>query len=381
VCSSSMREVVICAGAAVAGYLLYRKRCRRSEQTGGPPGVVNDARVWADLQSTAADEAAGFFAFYSSVTNAVTTRPELMTVAVHDHAIVRGHAVFDTCSLAKRRLYRLRIHLDRLFASAAAAKLPLPFKGDEPANRSRMTEVIRAACIASGRQDADVRFWLTAGTGNLGVTPKGCRPAFYVLVFGGLPTPTSWSVEGIPEASVPQALVPMKPPLLAELKSNNYMLNALTMMAAQERGGTFGIGVDTSGHLTESCVLNVMVVGPDRVLRTPPFEGILRGTTARRAMELATRNLLVGSTEWSAAGQPPRQRNQLAAVRQEPITLDDAQAGLELILVAGDTHVFACTSLDGRPVGDGKPGPVWQSLVALLKADATAGHEDHDELI
>ena len=42
--------------------------------------------------------------------------------------------------------------------------------------------------------------------------------------------------------TVPESVVPLKPPHLAELKSNNYMLNALTMMAAQDRGGTFGIG-------------------------------------------------------------------------------------------------------------------------------------------
>ena len=106
-----------------------------------------------------------------------------------------------------------------------------------------------------------------------------------VLVFGGLPTDPRWAAEGISEVSIPQAVVPLKPPLLAELKSNNYMLNALTMMAAQvlhgcilpctcvvqqprprasshvraravqERGGTFGILVDDAGWLLESCVL------------------------------------------------------------------------------------------------------------------------------
>ena len=46
------------------------------------------------------------------------------------------------------------------------------------------------------------------------------------------------------------------------------MLNALTMMAAKDRGGTFGIGVGADGHILESAVLNVVVVGKDRVMRT-----------------------------------------------------------------------------------------------------------------
>ena len=127
-----------------------------------------------------------------------------------------------------------------------------------------------------------------------------------------------------------------------------------------------GAGVDGSGYLTESCVLNVLVVGPDRVVRTPPFEGILRGTTARRVLELA------------------QQRNQLSAavagVEQRPISLEEARAACELILVAGDTHVFACTSLDGQPIGDGRPGPVKEAIRAVLEQDAAEGEEDHEPL-
>ena len=132
---------------------------------------------------------------------------------------------------------------------------------------------------ASGRRDADVRFWLSAGPGNLGVTPAGCATAFYVLVFGGLPLPSSWAREGIAEATVPSTVVPLKPPLLAEMKSNNYLLNVLTAMAAQDAGGTLGIQVDDAGLLRESAVLNVVVIDADGVFRTPPFPS---RTRARR---------------------------------------------------------------------------------------------------
>jgi len=86
--------------------------------------------------------------------------------------------------------------------------------------------------------------------------------------------------------------VPLKPAALAELKSNNYLLNALCMLAAKERGGTYGIGVDGAGNVLESCVLNVAIVDGHSVLRTPPFRRVLRGTTVRRAMELASEHLV-----------------------------------------------------------------------------------------
>ena len=48
--------------------------------------------------------------------------------------------------------YRLQIHLDRLFASAKAARLPLPYGPDEAVNRKKMVEIVRAVCKASGKQ-------------------------------------------------------------------------------------------------------------------------------------------------------------------------------------------------------------------------------------
>ena len=357
-----MKSAALAAGGAVAAAYAYRAYRRRLVSC-GRKRLVNDPAEWARLQRAAQGEGTTFLAFYSSVTDAVTTVPELMSVAIHDHAVVRGHAVFDTCSLVGRRLYRLGIHLERLFASAASAKLPLPFGDDEERNRERMVEAIKAASLASGRDDADVRYWLTAGTGNLGVTPHGCRPQFYVLVYSGFPSPSN----GMPEATVPESVVPFKPPVLAELKSNNYMLNALTMLAAQERGGTMGIAVDSKGFLTESCVSNVFVVGGDNVLRTPPFDGILKGTTARRILQLARAHL---------AGD----QRLLADVRQEPIPLDRAYAATEIFLVGGDTHLLSCVSLDSRVLGDGKPGPVAAALQTLLDTDARTGEDDHEPL-
>tara|TARA_B110001452_G_C15229534_1_gene425985 strand:+ start:128 stop:1246 length:1119 start_codon:yes stop_codon:yes gene_type:complete len=359
---SSLGSVAVGAAVGVAAGPLSRWVRRRLLSLHGGPPVVNDALAWSALHEVAAD--GGFYAFYSSCAGAITTAPELMHIPIHDHAIVRGHAVFDTCSLAEGRMYRLAIHLRRFLDSAAAARLPLPFGDSEQANIEQMTAVIAATCRASKRRNADVRFWLSAGSGNLGVTPDGCTPGFYVLVFGGLPgLNDDPMIDGIAEATVPESIVPLKPPYLAELKSNNYMLNALTMMAARDRGGRFGIGIDAAGHVRESCVLNVLSVGADGVLRTPPFKRVLAGTTARRSFELARESLLADGT--------------LSGVVQEELPLATARAGTELILVAGDTHLYPITTLDGEPVGDGRVGPVAKALLKLLKHDAVHGDGDH----
>ena len=97
--------------------------------------------------------------------------------------------------------------------------------------------------------------------------------------------------------------MPLKPAALAELKSNNYLLNALCMLAAKERGGTYGIGAATIAGVLEfgvasphrgravnrrrrrgqrAGVVRPQLVDGHSVLRTPPFRRVLRGTTARR---------------------------------------------------------------------------------------------------
>ena len=341
---------------------------RKLSEAVSTPSVINDAADWVERREARQGPDLGYFAFYSSAVDAITTTPALMHIPIDDHAIVRGHAVFDTCSLASGRLYRLQIHLDRLFASAQASRLPLPFGQDEDTNRSKMVEIIKAVARASGRQTCDIRYWVTAGTGNLGVTPAGCIPEFYVLAFGGLPMNPAWQSDGISEASVPSSVVPLKPKHLAELKSNNYMLNALTMMAAKDRGGTFGIGVDADGYVMESCVLNVCVVGKDGWLRTPPFANLLRGCTVRRVMALAAAELVEGAAAL------------LKGVAQERIQLHELYNAEELFLVAGDTHIFACSSLDGRQLGTGKPGSVMQRIRSLLEADAHGGEADHESI-
>ena len=78
------------------------------------------------------------------ITTGITTAPELMTLPIDDHAIVRGHAVFDTCTLACGRMYRLTIHLQRFLQSARAARIPLPYGDDDEANRQRcLNEVVK----------------------------------------------------------------------------------------------------------------------------------------------------------------------------------------------------------------------------------------------
>lgn len=302
-------------------------------------------------------------AMYSSLVDGIVVDPELMSVPIDDHALVRGHAIFDTATLAKGRVYRLSIHLDRLFASAKDARLRLPFGPSEEENRRRITDIVCRTCVASGCRDGGIRYYLSAGPGNFGITSDGCEPAFYCVVLASaIP---GLDLRAIDEVTVRS--VPMKPPLLARVKSNNYMLNSLTAMAAQDRGGRFGILLREDLTVAEGCIVNCALVTADRALVTPAFGDILSGTTVRKAMQLAERHLV-------------KDGGLLREVRQEVVPLATLQSAVEVMLLGGDTHLLPVKTLDGKQVGDGKAGPVATELYRLLVEDAEKGEDEHIDL-
>jgi hypothetical protein len=95
-------------------------------------------------------------------------------------------------------------HLARLEKSAANARIPLPFSRETMIEvchhpirytsarplRTCARQIIARTCAISGRHDAAVRYWLTAGPGDFGIVPApNAEACFYVLVFAGLPLP------------------------------------------------------------------------------------------------------------------------------------------------------------------------------------------------
>lgn len=294
-------------------------------------------------------------AMFNSYLGGVITDPALMAVPLDDHLLHRGHGVFDTATLIDGRIYRLGIHIERLLHSAKLARIEHAWS---PAD---LAEMVIDTAAASGEREGSIRYWLSPGPGGFSFSPEECEePCFYCVIF----EPTKMGDGDIMRNGIAEATVvdtPMKPELLATIKSNNYLLNVLTHMEAADLGGLFGILVDTDGWLAEACVLNTAFVTDQGCLVTPPFEGILRGTTMRRVLQLASDVLVPEGL--------------LADVRQERVRANDrrGEASREMFLTGGDTHIFPVTSWDGETVGDGNVGPVSQRLLKLLEHEAAAG--------
>jgi len=300
----------------------------------------------ARLRGAAHPKAVNFYAMYSSVLGGIVTDPALMVVPLDDHMVHRGHAVFDTATLVKGMLYQLDPHLERLLRSAEMARIPLPFPPQQ------LRRIVIDTVAASDRRDGSVRYWLSAGPGGFGIAPTECvGSSFYVVVFKGESYPDSFYTEGM---TVVTSTVPIKPPFFARLKSNNYLPNVLVVLEAKERGADNGIFIDQRGMVAEGSIMNVAFVTKERLFRHPPFEAILSGITVQRIFSLARRLVEQGD---------------LKDIVIADVSVEEGHGAVEMMLIGSSIKVAPVVQWDGKPIGDGKPGPVAKKLLQLWHED------------
>lgn len=289
---------------------------------------------------------AAYYAMYSSLYDGIVTDPALMLVPLDDHMVHRGDGVFEALKLVDGRLYNLDAHLERLQHSARGLGLPLPHP--LPAIKTLAIETTRAA----RRRDGTLRLFVSRGPGGFGVSPyESPAPQLYIVVTAA-GTPFMQTNPGGARART--SAVPPKTGLLAALKNCNYVPNVLMKKEAIDAGVDYTLGFDEQGCLTEGATENAGVVTADGRLIFPRLDHILAGTTMLRVAELAQRLVADG---------------RLAGVAYADIRRDQLRAARELLLTGTTINVTAVTTFDDAPVGDGRPGPVYRALSALLDED------------
>jgi 4-amino-4-deoxychorismate lyase len=312
--------------------------------------VLSQEDVVKGLRAAVHPAAKQYFAMYSSVLGGIVTDPALMIVPMDDHMVHRGHAVFDTAAVVDGMLYLLEAHLDRFQRSATLARIPMPYA------RARLREIILETAAASGQRSASVRYWLSVGPGGFGLHPRECvGSSFYVMIYQAEKPPASAYAEGLKFIT---STIPIKPPLFARCKSTNYLPNVLVVMEARDKGADNGIFIDAHGMIGESSNMNVAFVTPERVLRHPTFDAILSGCTVMRALDLAKALVANG---------------QLKDIVVADISLDEARAATEMLLLGSSVQVAPITQWNDRPVGNGKPGPIAKALFELFGKDMREG--------
>jgi D-alanine transaminase len=132
-----------------------------------------------------------------------------------------------------------------------------------------------------------------------------------------------------------------------DIKSVSLLANVLLRQLAVDEGATETILL-RDGQLTDASASSVHVVIDDE-LRTPPDSWkLLPGTTRGVIEEIADK----AGVKW----------------RSVPVAEAELRSASEILLGAATREVQPVTTLDGRPVGSGKPGAVWRKLYDAYQA-------------
>ncbi len=287
-----------------------------------------------------------YFAMYSSVYGGIVTDPVLMMVPIDDHMVHRGDGIFEVFKCVNGSIYNLSAHLERLRHSAKALGYKLPCA------IGKMRKIVVQTIRAGGHKDCTIHLYVSRGPGSFSVNPYECPKSQLYVVVTRLKKPF---MEFHPQgARVKSSAIAVKHPFFAGVKNCNYLPNVLMKKEAEDAGVDFVAAFDARGFLAEGATENMGIVTKDRRLLFPKLRGILAGTTMTRAAELAGRLVRSGD---------------LAEVAFRDISRRDIAAAAEFLIVGTTPNVAAARELDGRPVGGGKPGPIYAKLSALLADD------------
>jgi len=257
-------------------------------------------------------------------------------VSVFDRGFLYGDGVFETVRAYGGRFFMGEAHYARLVRSAAWAGIDLPFDG---AGFARIL-----AQALGGQRDALVRLTVTRGEGPPTPDPAGAGPPTVLAV--ARPAPETDFEAGIALATGPWRVAG------GEAKTVSYLGSVVALGEARRRGADEAVRLNAAGEVAEGSVSNLFGVWAG-TMATPPLDAgvygsILSGVTRGVVLDLARR-----------AGLDVAERR---------IRPGELAAAEELFVTGTGWEVMPVTTLDGVPVGGGKPGPVTTRLAALFRA-------------
>jgi branched-chain amino acid aminotransferase len=278
--------------------------------------------------------------FFASVNGVVTPAAEAK-VAILDNGFTFGDSVYETLRTYRGRPFHLEQHLLRLRASAFRLGIDIPLRDEIFAQRLRLL-------LAQAQNDESyIRMIVSRGEGDLSYRFDRVKGPTVVLVVKPYePFPASYYAEGVPvivstvRRNHPSALDPA-------IKTCNLLNNILAVREAQAKGALEPILLNAEGHLAEGAGSNFFIVRGGHALTPPLTAGILSGITRATLLQIGP-----------SIGVP---------TREEPLRPEDLSAAAEAFLTSTLKEVMPIRSVDGRTIGDGKPGPITLRLLRALR--------------
>ncbi len=262
-------------------------------------------------------------------------------ISVFDHGLLYGDGVFEGIRSYDGLIFKLTEHLIRLYESAKSIGLSIPISLPE------LTQAIIRTLKANQLKDAYIRLIVTRGVGDLGLDPAKCPNPTIIIIAdkialypeeyykNGLELITVSTRRNIQEAVSPQ------------IKSLNYLNNILAKIEATNSGAMEAIMLNRDGYIVECSGVNIFVIKKEQILTPPCFLGALKGITRDTIIELA--------------------RKEEMEVREEIMTRHDLFNSDESFLTGTAAEIIPVVKVDGRTIGNGKPGKITARLLKRFR--------------
>jgi D-alanine transaminase len=261
---------------------------------------------------------------------------EQATVPVLDRGFIFGDGVYELIPVYSRVPFRIDEHLARLERSLQEVRIRNPY------SRERWREIIVQLIAQQPYEDQGVYFQVTRGVAKRDhAFPKGVEPTVFVMS-NPLVNPPAELVE----AGARAVTAPDFRWLRCDIKSISLIGNCLLRQLSADVGAVETILL-RDGQLTEASASNVFIV-KGGVVRGPAKSNlILPGITYDVVIELAR-----------DAGMPL----DIGEVSERELRAAD-----EIWVTSSSKEVLAIVDLDGKPVGEGRPGPAFRRIYQLYQ--------------
>jgi D-alanine transaminase len=259
-------------------------------------------------------------------------------IPVLDRGFIFGDGVYEVIPVYSRRPFRLAEHLRRLQHSLDGIKLP------NPHSEAEWAAILGELIQGNSPDDQYLYLHITRGVAKrdhaFPVPPV--PPTVFALSNPLTTPPPELLASGISCITVRDNRW-----LRCDIKSIALLPNVLLRQAAVEAGCAEAILIRDDAFLTEGAASNIFAVKNGKLLAPPKDNLMLPGITYDVILELAAAN-----------GIPFEVRR---------VSKAEVFGADELLLTSSTKEVLAITTLDGKPVGDGKPGPMFAKLHALYQ--------------
>ena len=263
-------------------------------------------------------------------------------ISVFDHGFLYGDGVFEGIRSYNCLIFKLEEHIDRLYESAHSIMLRIPM------SKREMIAAVIKTLKANSLKDGYIRLVVSRGEGDLGLDIRKCKGNEAVVIIAdkialypkklyekGMEIVTVATTRNSHEALNPQ------------IKCLNYLNNILAKIEAVNLGYEEALMLNESGYVAECTGDNIFMVSEGELYTPPECMGALRGVTRDVALGIAKK-----------LGVP---------VHEHVFTRHELFISDECFLTGTAAEIVPVVKVDGRVIGDGKPGKITKKIMTEFK--------------